>query len=159
MAKISIFILIGVLLIPMAAWAEPSAVTSTDLIDKAQALDLSEVTYHGEVIGDIMLLGEHAWINVSDGANAIGIFVPTSLMQDVSLPGRYNMHGDEVSVTGTFHRACPEHGGDMDIHAGHVQLTASGYPVSHEIKPWKVSAAAVLVLANLALVFFARRKR
>ena len=159
MAKISVLFLIAVLLIPGAAWAQPVQVSSSDLIEKAKALDLREVVYHGEVIGDILKRGEHAWINVSDGANAIGIFVHTSDLRNVSIPGRYSMHGDEVSVTGAFHRACSEHGGDMDIHADDVKLSASGYKVSYEIEAWKAIAAAILTLANLVLIFHIIRKR
>jgi len=159
MAKISVLFLIAVLLIPGTAWAQPVQVSSSDLIEKAKALDLREVVYHGEVIGDIMKRGERTWINVSDGANAIGIFVHTSDLGNVSIPGRYKMQGDEVSITGIFHRACPEHGGDMDIHADSINMSASGYRVSYEIEAWKVIAAAVLTLANLALVFHIIRKR
>ena len=159
MAKISLILLFGLLLMPGTAWAEPTQVASTDLIEKAQALDGQTVTYQGEIIGDIMKRGYHAWINVSDGANAIGVFTSISQIKDVSIPGRYQMHGDDVSITGTFHRACAEHGGDMDIHADSVRLITPGYRIYYKAEPWRIIAAAALILANISLVLYAVRKR
>jgi len=37
--------------------------------------------------------------------------------------------GDTVEVTGVLHRACPQHGGDLDLHATRLEvLTTGGRP-------------------------------
>jgi len=122
MAKIlKIVIVLTICLFPATAYAADTEVTSNDLIDKAKEYDGREVVYTGEVIGDILAQGDHTWINVSDGSNAIGIWVEAKDMQGIDTPGRYNMRGDTVRVTGVFHRACAQHGGDFDIHADKIE--------------------------------------
>ncbi|MDI6605929.1 MAG: hypothetical protein QME65_02145, partial [Candidatus Omnitrophota bacterium] len=49
-------------LIGSLAFAQP--VSSTELIENAQAYDGKRVAYAGEVIGDIMRRGNFAWLNV-----------------------------------------------------------------------------------------------
>jgi hypothetical protein len=48
----------------------------------------------------------------------------------ISLVGGYGKKGDNVRVEGVFHRACPEHGGDLDIHAGSVTVLSTGARVA-----------------------------
>lgn len=122
-------------------------VSSSRLIDQAKALDKQDVIYIGEVIGDILNAGDHVWLNVSDGSNAIGIWTQSGLASDIQVAGRYSQHGDSIRVSGTFHRACPEHGGDMDLHADTVTLITRGYPVSHDVPAWKVWLAVLLTIA------------
>jgi hypothetical protein len=134
--------------------AAAEVVTSNDLIDKAKDYDGHEVSYTGEVIGDIMDRGEYSWINVSDGNNAIGIWVKTSDLQDINIAGRYNTHGDTVNITGVFHRACAEHGGDFDIHAGKIVVVQKGFATSHALSPIKAVLAFILFGAALGCVVF-----
>jgi len=125
-------------------------VSSSRLIDQAKALDKQDVIYSGEVIGDILNAGDHVWLNVSDGSNAIGIWTQSGLASDIQVAGRYSQQGDSIRVSGTFHRACPEHGGDMDIHADSITLISRGYPVSHEVQGWKVWLAVFLSIGAAA---------
>jgi len=152
MKKIGILLLFGLLLCPVCALAEPTAVTSTDMIDQAGALDGQTVTFSGEVIGDIMRRGDYTWINVSDGSNAIGIWIPTDGLGDVQTAGRYADHGDEVRITGIFHRACREHGGDLDIHATQLALLSKGFETTHAVEPIRVVLAAILTLAAVGVL-------
>jgi hypothetical protein len=125
-------------------------VSSSRLIDQAKALDMQDVIYSGEVIGDILNAGDHVWLNVSDGSNAIGIWTQSGLASDIQVAGRYSQQGDSIRVSGTFHRACPEHGGDMDLHADTITLIAHGHPVSHDVPAWKVWLAVFLTIAAVA---------
>ncbi len=160
MSKIlTAILLVAITTISLPALALATNVSSTDLIEKAKELDGQEVVYTGEVIGDIMVRGDHTWVNVSDGSNAVGVFVENQLMSDITLAGKYGVHGDEVEITGIFHRACPEHGGDLDIHAISVQLLEKGYPMTYSIEPWKLPAAAVLALATVVLFAYMIRKQ
>ncbi len=125
-------------------------VGSNDLIEGSQAFDGREVVYSGEVIGDILNAGDHVWLNISDGSNAIGAWTDRSLTSDIQVPGRYGQRGDIVQVTGVFHRACPEHGGDFDIHTKAITLLERGLPVAHDVQTWKVWLAILLTAAAVA---------
>ena len=146
------------LILAWPAFALGEEVGSNDLIERAQEYDGREVVYSGEVIGDILDAGDHVWLNVSDGSNALGVWTDRDLAREIQVAGRYAQHGDTVQVTGIFLRACPEHGGDFDIHAKSVTLVQRGYPVSHEVTRWKVWLATLLTFgAAGCMVFVARR--
>ena len=150
MRRILISVLCLLWLCPTLAMAEE--VGSNTLIEQAKAYDGREVVFSGEVIGDILNTGDHVWLNISDGSNAIGVWVEKAMAGDIQIAGRYSQHGDTVQVAGTYHRACPDHGGDLDIHAQSVTLTQRGYPVSHPVLWWKAVLAIALTLFALACV-------
>jgi hypothetical protein len=136
-----------------AAFARP--VPGSELIENAQAYDGKTVVYAGEVIGDIMQRGNFAWVNVNDGRNAIGVWIEASLLKDAPLTaGNYRSSGDIIEVSGIFHRACPEHGGDLDIHAVQAQKIAPGRhnPEFFNLNTGKRNAVIVL-LGSLGLIW------
>lgn len=132
------------------SFAEP--VSSLELIQNAKAYDGQTVMFEGEIIGDIMARGEHAWINVKEGESAIGIWIHRSLLKDVTYVGSYKAKGDGVEVTGVLHHACPEHGGDLDIHAQGLRLKARGRVVEERLKVDKKNRVLML-LGALCLVW------
>ena len=112
------------LLVSNFCFAQP--VSSTELINNAKNYDGKTVAYSGEVIGDIMKRGEYAWVNVSDGQAALGIWLPKDLTRDILYSGSFKFSGDWIEVAGIFQRACPQHGGDLDIHAQALRRISSG---------------------------------
>ncbi len=145
---------------PFAACGEE--VSSIQLIDQTKAFDRQEVVFSGEVIGDILNAGDHVWLNVSDGSNAIGVWAKSSLASDIQIAGRYSQHGDSIRVSGIFNRACPEHGGDMDLHADSIELINRGYPTSHAVPEWKgwmASGLAAGALACMAVILIRTVRR
>ena len=171
--------------IPVSASALVT-VDSTKLLYEAGKYDGESVVFAGEIIGDVMKREDGTWINVSDGSNALGIFVSPSLkitlsqisdtiasnpvpagtqadnsntgsLMETSLQisdlqaGTYRQSGDRVLITGIFHRACPDHGGDVDIHATDLHLVAKGLATSHDIRP-VMAAAAMLILLPIAVL-------
>lgn len=142
----------------ISALAAANEVTSTDLIDNARTYDGSLVVYTGEIVGDIMIRGDHAWINVSDGDNAIGIWMSTADLKGIDTAGRYNMHGDEVKITGMFNRACAEHGGDFDIHGASIELIKEGYPIYHPVSIKEIIAALFLFMGAVMCMILIQRK-
>ncbi len=68
------------------------------------------VLYQGEVVGDIMVRGRYAWINVSDGVNATGIWIPKERVQIIGLKGDYEHHGDTVKIEGCLIEPAPSMG-------------------------------------------------
>jgi hypothetical protein len=115
-----------------ACWAQ-SASGSADLINNARDYDAKTVIYSGEAIGDIMARGAYAWININDGANAIGVWIKKELAGGISYTGSYQARGDWVEVKGEFQRSCREHGGDLDIHAQTLNIISSGAEALHGI--------------------------
>ncbi|MGB7604815.1 MAG: hypothetical protein WBL93_04995 [Lutisporaceae bacterium] len=126
-----------------------------DLIEKAKELDRQEVTIQGEVIGERMDRVDFSWININDGTNAIGIWINKSEAVKISHYGNYKYKGDIVKITGTFHRACAEHGGEADLHNKSITIVEDGHPVKEQISSAKIICAAVFTsLALLMYVIF-----
>jgi hypothetical protein len=129
------------------------SISSAELINNAKNYNGNTVVYKGEVIGDIMLRGEYAWINVNDGNNAIGIWIKKELIKDVWYTGGYNAKGDFVEITGNFNRSCVEHGGDLDIHAQSITKISSGSKISHSVNKKEINLvlglSAIVVVAYL----------
>lgn len=146
--------LLGALLPP--AHAEP--VTSIELIETAKERDGKTVTYTGEAVTGALTLGEHAWVNVNDGANAIGVWCAASQAAAITRWGGYKHDGDRIAVTGIFHRACSEHNGDMDIHAGTMTVMAQGRAVPEDIDKGKALLAIALFVGTFLLVVIFKKR-
>ena len=127
------------------------AISSSDLINSAKQYDGQTVVYQGEVIGDVMVRGRFAWVNLNDGKNAIGIWVGKAVAAGIRYAGSYNLAGDFLEVTGIFYRSCPEHGGDLDIHARTVVLIRPGNSKTYLVDKRRVIAAGGVF--GLLLVF------
>ncbi len=114
------WILFLVCYLSLASCTLASPISSDKLINDAKFYDNTTVTIQGECIGDIMARGNHVWVNVNDGPNAIGIWAEKELVKDIVHTGSYNFIGDQVKITGIFHRACQIHGGDLYINAENI---------------------------------------
>jgi hypothetical protein len=137
-----------------------SSVHSAQLIEEAKALDGTTLVFEGEAIGDPLFRGDHAWLNISDGTYAIGIWVARPDLAMIERYGSYRWKGDRIRVCGTFHRVCPDHGGDLDIHALSLEVIERGTEVPRPIKPIEVLIAALLVaVGGLALVLWRGREK
>lgn len=159
MKKIIFLILILVLLLLPVAQAAP-VVSSEELFKEAEKYDGKTVIYRGEVIGDIMVREEFAWLNVRDKSGAIGVFCPKRMVGEIKYIGGYGFTGDTVSVRGTFHRSCPEHGGDTDIHAEKIGVIQEGRAISHPLDARKVKASIILpaIVFALAIIYLIVRR-
>jgi len=161
------------LALALPAVALATIVSSTEQIEQPKKWNGKTITYRGEVVGDILHRGDFAWINVNDdtyqdrsvegGHKLAGynsgqsVWVPSYLVEQIAYLGRYTASGDRVEVTGVFHAACPEHGGDMDIHAASLTIVKRGHDVGHSLDPRRVVAAIVLLVIAGAL--FAANRR
>lgn len=123
--------------------ASANTVSSQDLINNAPLYNGKIVAYEGEVIGDVM----DQWINVNDGNAAIGIFYPDAeMVKSIKLCGGYNAIGDRVLISGRFNQACPDHGGDLDIHAQKIEVAAAGTAIKRDIKSAHIYSLLILIL-------------
>ena len=154
--KRNLWIFVFFWLVASLCSAEAALVSSKELLEGAQEYDEKAVFYKGEVIGDIMVRGESAWVNVRDEHGAIGVFCPLELTEKIEHQGNYNFRGDSVSVRGEFHRACSEHGGDSDIHAEKILIVEEGEEISHPLAPGKARASAILPAIVLLLAYSSR---
>ena len=134
-------------------------ISSTELINNAREYDGNSVVYVGEAVGDVMVRGDFAWVNINDGENAIGVWMSKELAGEIKFTGSYQAKGDQLEITGVFNRNCIQHGGDMDIHAQSIRKISPGRLAGEELDTTKRNYVFVL-LAVLCLVFvFIRRRR
>lgn len=139
-----------------AAETPPRPRSLADLVEGAAAYDGKRVTVEGEVVGDVMIRGSLAWINIGDGSTTIGVWGRTDLMHQVRLTGNYKTRGDLVKVTGVFRRADPNQGGELDIEATTISVAACGKKVAHPVAPAHVARAVLSVMVAALLGMMAR---
>ena len=147
--------LYAVLCVPYPAFSQ--SISSAELINNAKQYDGKLVVYEGEVIGDVMVRGEYAWVNVNDEKNAIGIWIKKDLVKDIFYTGSYKAKGDRIEITGKFNRVCVEHGGDLDIHAQSIIKLSSGSKISHAVTTKDINLA--LGLSCMVLLVYLLRAR
>lgn len=135
--------------------AQTPVLSAQELIEEAKSYDGKIVVYEGEVIGDKMIRAGYAWINVRDQSGAIGIFCPQELVHQIEHQGSYRYSGDVISVEGVFHRFCPQHGGDIDIHAHKISIIRRGEQRLHPLESGKVKAGIILaaIACGLAIIY------
>jgi hypothetical protein len=148
------------------------AVSITSLIEDMKKYDDQQVTIEGEVIGDIMVRGDRAWITVNDDPYSrrsieeggalvgmsnvgIGVWVPASGARQITVLGGYKNRGAKVRLSGVFHRACAEHGGDTDIHAGTLEIIQPGHPFRHAFQ-WEKLATFLALCSVIAILWYWR---
>lgn len=147
------FSLLGGVGLPVGA----QSVTSPNLLSHLKQYDGQRVTYEGEVVQDLMRRGGYGWANVSDGQNALGVWAPAQALEAIQYTGSYRFRGDWVRVTGVFHAACPQHGGDVDLHADRLQVIAPGGPTPHPVSAWEAIGAMTALALTIGLMVWTHR--
>lgn len=156
MRSLFFFAILSLMLIISSFNCYAQQTTSLDLLNNTKQYDGKTIDYKGEVIGDIMIRGDYAWLHVNDGTTAIGIWAPKAMVQDILYVGNYHEKGDIVEVSGIFHRSCLEHGGDLDIHASEIKKIIPGGPVIRPTSRRKAYFGACFLI--LVSVFYALKK-
>ncbi|MFC1704201.1 DNA-binding protein [Candidatus Omnitrophota bacterium] len=158
MRRIPIHILCAVLIagvlccaLQCNAFAFARNATSKELIEYGEAFNNQQIVFTGEVVGDIMKRGDFSWVNISDGNAAIGIWMPREFVDEIVYIGSYKATGDTVKITGEFHRACKQHGGDVDIHAKTIEVVNEGERRQEEASPAKQKLSGILLGVLLCL--------
>ncbi len=153
----------------LGAGAEAAGVVSiAELVSQTQKYDGQTVVILGEVIGDIINGRDsreaYVWLNICEQNNiAIGVFCHRELTPTIKYRGSYNAAGDQVRVQGIFHRACPVHNSEVDIHAENITVVQRGGVVAHpvELSRRRLSknlASLAIVLAIVHLVYSKRNE-
>jgi hypothetical protein len=152
----------GLLLVLLAALPLPVSILLTDacagtvpisrLVNDKSRYDGQEITIQGEVVGDVMERRTGVWLNVDDGTESIGIWVPMGIMPGIDFVGGYGKHGDIINVEGTFYRACKVHGGETGIHAVGITRIHRGYPLPHPLSSRKIRWTLGLLCIAVAVI-------
>jgi len=138
------------------------ALSSTELIEKSKEYDQQTVSYFGEVVGEVMVRGNFAWINVYDGTSAIGVWGAQDLVKEIKFGGSYKYRGDRVEVNGLFNRACRQHGGDLDIHAQEIKIVKPGHEIYRPFNRSRLNLAIILSVISFVLIglnIFLKKRR
>ena len=170
--------IIVIIFYPLFSQAPGQTVSSSTLVEQAKSWDGRTVSFMGEAIGESMRRGDMCWIHLNDDAymwknieegtklggynSGQAIWVLNNLAAKIRFFGNYLYDGDVVKVTGIFHAACREHGGDMDIHAVRLEIVRVGYPVPHRTNHRRLLQGAFMLFLTGLLLWArtsARRKR
>jgi len=122
------------------------------LVNDKSRYDCQEIAIQGEVVGDVMERSTGVWLNVDDGTESIGVWVPMGTMPRIDFVGGYRKQGDIIHVVGTFYRACKAHGGETDIHALEITRVHPGQPLSHPLSSRKIRWTLVLLIIAVAVI-------
>lgn len=123
--------------------AQAQLISIQELINQSKALDQQTVIIEAEVILEVLERGDMAWLNVNDGSNAIGVYLPIEMTEELDSFGDHQNQGDRVRIEAVFFRNCPEHGGEMDLHAKSLSIIEEGFAMERPISTWKFSFAIV----------------
>lgn len=144
-----------ILFFPQSIIAESLSINT--IVEEGKQFNGKEIEIEGEVIGEAMNRGDHTWINISDGSNAIGIWLKQEDANKIKYYGNYDYTGDCVKIVGTFYHACSEHGGETDIHGQKIQVVKRGYERIHIISEGKKKIAIGLAAIAILILFLLPR--
>lgn len=171
----ALFIVAACVGFPSAAIA--AGVSSTALIEEPAAWDGHLVTFTGEAVGEAMARGGEVWLHLNDDAytetsiaggaapqgynSGLAVVVAAQDAEVVTVYGDYRHRGDTVRISGIFNAACPEHGGDMDVHASEISVVRAGTALTHslETSSFVMLAISLVAAAAAAGAYAIRRPR
>jgi len=123
------------------------------LLTEAQKYDGCTVCVQGELVGDIFRARGGFWVNLLEGDQCIGLWIPDGLKLGIGRLGGYQVRGDIVRVQGTFYRHCQKHHGGMDIHVVSWQTILPGYEDREEVTGEEFLSVALFGIIGLCTVF------
>lgn len=132
------------------------------LVSTNRALNNSEVSFTGETVGSVVFADDtHEWANMLGASNSvISVYLTDEQAALIQYAGDYHNTGTMLKIVGIYHIACPEHQGELDVHATSAEVVDSGGPVTHLVEPGKLVFAFIACVAAallLAAYLWARR--
>ena len=135
-------------------------VSIAELASGGPDFDDGKYQFSGEVVGDILDAGAgYMWVTVSDGDNALSIYMKDSDAALVQRLGGYGVEGTTLLISGTFHLSCDVHDGETDIHASSASILRSGFDREEIVDPNRLKVAVGLLVLALLLIFINWRLR
>jgi hypothetical protein len=137
------------------------AVDPADIVEAAMEIDGETVTLSGEAIGDVLHAdATHVWVNVlGDTGVGIGVWLPGTDAEVITVLGDYDHRGDRVVVTGIVNAACDRHGGDLDVHSESIDVVEAGVASTRDAHPVRGIAGAVLLAVSAGMYVLYRRRK
>lgn len=141
-------------------------ISSTQVYLCPSAYDGKEVTYVGEVVGELLPRRGGAWAQVNDDEYALvtgpvvghreragfntglSVWLEGDLADRIAAPGRPALRGDVVLLRGTILRADPDDGGGITLRATELETLAG--PLQLEAPLHTLQAVIAVVLSLLA---------
>ena len=148
--------------------------TSTAGVECPFRFDNHEVTYVGEVVGDVLQRDGGAWVQLNDdpyalevgplpaggdfaGYNSgVSVWLDGDLADIVDQPGGPEWRGDVLLVEGVVHRTDEADGGSLTIRADTAEVLAPAERLSRPVHTAQVAVAAVLAILALGAVAWRR---
>jgi hypothetical protein len=152
-------------------------VSSTQVHLCPAAFDEREVTYVGEVVGELLPRegGVWAWVNDDDYAlrtgplvghreragfnTGLAVWLPDGLHEEIDAPGRPGRRGDVIKVRGELLRTDPDDGGGTTIRAEQLDVLAEAVEIDDPLHVPQAIAAGLLTLGAAATLVWSRRAR
>ncbi len=159
-----------------AAFPEGGRVTSTQVYLCPLAYDGLEVTYVGEVVGELLPRDGGAWAQVNDDSYALQtgpmvghrertgfntgmtVWLDDELADRITAPGRPALRGDVVLLTGTLLRTDPEDAGGITLRATGLETLAEPLVIEPPLHRIQVVVALVMALLAVAATMWARHR-
>lgn len=168
--------------IPVECPSQPPSgvplVTSSELYDCPDVFDGVRVGYRGEVVGEVLVRGDEAWVQLNDdvyagdigplpahrdfrGGNAgIGVRIDAETAHAITHVGGPNTRGDIIELTGLFRRVDEVTSEVTVIEAATADIVVRGVPFDRPLRPDRAVVAAVLfVLLGVLWRVDVRRRR
>jgi hypothetical protein len=160
-----------------AALEPGQRVTSSQVFACPMAFDTQQVTYTGEVVGELLPRRGGTWAQVNDDVYALevgpvvghrehagfntgmSVWLPDGLHERIERPGRAGWRGDVVQVTGVVLRVDPEDGGGITLRAEGLEVLAAPAEAPAPLHVVQAIAAVALAVLAIASVWLARRSR
>jgi hypothetical protein len=141
------------------ALAEPDT-TIVGLTNAGRQLEGQDVTFQGEVVGDILNAEKgYKWLMLQDGGATISVLVAEHEVAKVAHLGRYGQVGTRLEITGEFQVDCPDHDGLTDVHANRVVVIDEGFETESSFTARELEIGALLILVGLCLLVLHWRLR
>lgn len=152
-------------------------VTSGQVVGCPAAFDGQQVTYAGEVVGDLLHRDGGAWVLVNDddyalevgplpghrdhrGTNAgLSVWLPDHLLDRITGLGRPDQRGDVIQIDGRIVRTDPADGGGLTLRADDFDILQPAQRFEEPLHRPQVVLAAVSLLAAVVLTGLRRRGR
>lgn len=152
-------------------------ISSTQVFLCPSAYDGLEVTFVGEVVGELLPRRGGAWAQVNDDAYALttgpvvghreragfntglSVWLPEDLAARIQQPGRPALRGDVVLLTATVLRTDPADGGGITLRATTLETLAEPLELEPPLHVLQVVVAAALTLVAIASSLWAYRRR
>lgn len=139
--------------------AQAQLISIQELLNQSKAYDQQTVIIEAEVILEVLERDDMAWLNVNDGTNVIGVFLPLEMTEKLTTFGNHQNQGDRIRIEAIFYRNCFEHGGEMDLHAINIDVIEKGFRIERPISTWKFSFAIVGFTSSMISLWMYRRYR